>query len=179
MHGLLGRKQSPEHIQKRVDACRKAGVYSNLTQATIKLNKSRTGIPLSEDTKKKISESMKGKQNSLGRKHPLEFRQYLSALWTNNPKHNHWIDGKSDERTTQRRVDMGRLQYRLWREEVFRRDNWMCIHCGIRGGKLQADHIQLYSTYPNLRYEVSNGRTLCVSCHRLRGKWDHAFSGKT
>lgn len=31
---------------------------------------------------------------------------------------------------------------------------------------LNADHIKPFAYFPELRLELSNGRTLCVECHR-------------
>lgn len=58
------------------------------------------------------------------------------------------------------------LEYRLWREAVFKRDNWTCVWCGQVGGELNADHIKRFADYPELRFAIDNGRTLCVPCHR-------------
>lgn len=55
--------------------------------------------------------------------------------------------------------------YKAWRTLVFERDDYTCKECGIRGGKLHADHIRPFAFYPELRFEVSNGQTLCVPCH--------------
>lgn len=57
------------------------------------------------------------------------------------------------------------VDYRLWREAVFARDNFTCQHCGARGRELNADHIKPFSLFPELRFAIDNGRTLCVSCH--------------
>ena len=61
---------------------------------------------------------------------------------------------------------MGRKQYREWRKSVLERDNYACITCNSTE-ELNTDHIKPYSLYPELRYVVSNGRTLCEDCHKL------------
>jgi hypothetical protein len=33
------------------------------------------------------------------------------------------------------------------------------------GGRLQAHHIESFKGHPELRYELTNGLTLCLSCH--------------
>ena len=57
-------------------------------------------------------------------------------------------------------------QYTEWRAAVFERDGFKCQECGAVGGKLNAHHINTFKDYPKLRYEVSNGITLCEKCHR-------------
>ena len=62
-------------------------------------------------------------------------------------------------------------KYKLWRKSVFTRDDYTCKECGIRGGILNADHIKPFALYPELRFEVGNGRTLCISCHKKTGTY--------
>jgi hypothetical protein len=57
-------------------------------------------------------------------------------------------------------------EYKEWRLLVFERDDYTCQFCNKRGGELNADHIKPFAKFPELRFELSNGRTLCVSCHR-------------
>jgi 5-methylcytosine-specific restriction endonuclease McrA len=60
--------------------------------------------------------------------------------------------------------------YKKWRSEVFERDGYRCVLCG-RGGDINADHIVkfadiFYSGKTNKLYDTTNGRTLCVDCHK-------------
>lgn len=62
-------------------------------------------------------------------------------------------------------------EYKLWRKSVFERDNYACIWCGARSGNgktvvLNADHIKPFAHFPELRFAIDNGRTLCVPCHK-------------
>lgn len=57
-------------------------------------------------------------------------------------------------------------KYKIWRTSVFIRDEYTCRICKKRGGLLNADHIKPFSKFPDLRFLVENGRTLCVQCHR-------------
>ena len=103
----------------------------------------RKGFHHSEETKRKISESEKGKIGMVGSKHPR------------------WKGGISLEYERARKS----LEYIIWRSEVYRRDYWTCRLCGYKGKKIVAHHIKLFSEFPELRYSVDNGITLCRSCH--------------
>lgn len=62
------------------------------------------------------------------------------------------------------------LDYKRWREKVFKRDDYTCQKCNCRGGDLQAHHILPFSDYEELRCEISNGITLCKKCHHVAYK---------
>ena len=72
-----------------------------------------------------------------------------------------WKGGISTENEIERKG----TKYRDWRISVFERDNYTCVHCGKRGTKLNADHIKPFSLFKELRFDINNGRTLCLECH--------------
>ena len=65
-------------------------------------------------------------------------------------------------------------QSKHWRTEVFNRDGYVCQNCSnAKNNYLTAHHIKSFANYPELRYEVSNGITLCEECHSER---DHYYA---
>lgn len=68
--------------------------------------------------------------------------------------------------TGKRNLAMSQTNYKEWRKQVYERDNFTCQECGDRGGTLNAHHIKDYSGNPELRTKVTNGITLCETCHR-------------
>jgi hypothetical protein len=82
-------------------------------------------------------------------------------------KHPNWKGGVTAEHEKARKS----LEYKLWRKAVFERDNYICQRCDKRGGYLQVDHINEWADFPELRYEISNGQTLCLGCHKEKTKY--------
>lgn len=67
---------------------------------------------------------------------------------------------------TKKRYDYRGPQYQEWRKLVLERDCYKCQMPRCRAKKrLQVHHILRYADAPLLRYTVSNGITLCSSCH--------------
>ena len=54
--------------------------------------------------------------------------------------------------------------YKDWRLAVKRRDSFRCRWCGSRK-RLHVHHIKRWADHPELRYQLSNGVTLCRVCH--------------
>ena len=77
-------------------------------------------------------------------------------------EHQSWKGGRGSLNKALRSIN----KYKGWRATVFQRDNYSCQNCGSRKDELEAHHIKRFSVYPELRYEISNGITLCKNCHR-------------
>jgi len=136
--------------------------------------------PLSQEAKDKLSRERKGKKRppfsrewrekisraATGRKYPESFceKSRINRLGPRNPM---WKGGIYPANRAARKT----AEYKRWRRAVFERDNYTCIACSVRGGTLHADHIKRFAEHEDLRYEVSNGRTMCVGCHRKTDTW--------
>lgn len=66
-------------------------------------------------------------------------------------------------------------RYSEWRKAVYERDAYTCQDCGA-SGRIVAHHIKQWAHYPELRFDVDNGVTLCGDCHEL--KHPHIRFGK-
>jgi len=55
-------------------------------------------------------------------------------------------------------------EYRKWHKRVLERDNYTCQICGAKEN-LVAHHINHASYFPEQRFDVNNGVTLCYECH--------------
>jgi len=117
---------------------------------------SRKGKYHSEETKKKISEANKGKHHF-----SIEERKRLSEMCKGEKSYN-WKGGITPENLRIRHS----IEFRLWSEAIFARDNWICQKCGKKGGELHAHHILNFAKYPELRFAIDNGITLCKDCHK-------------
>lgn len=91
-----------------------------------------------------------------------EWKAKMSASAQHGAKCHRWKGGVTPIHKKIRKSS----KYVNWRKQVYERDDYTCQLCGVRGGELQADHIKPFSLFPDLRFELSNGRTLCKPCHR-------------
>ena len=143
---IKGVKKTLEHRKNislgRKRLFKKQGFLNSLEQRR-KSSLAHLGQIPSEETRKKQSEAKKGNK-------AYNFKGYPG---------------------TERHTLMNRREYVLWRIAVFTRDDYTCQNCNVRGGELNADHIKPWALYPELRYAIDNGRTLCVNCHRQTDTW--------
>jgi len=78
-------------------------------------------------------------------------------------KGSNWRGGKSSEIHSLRSSN----RYKEWRLSVFKRDVFTCSKCGdVAGGNLEGHHILSFSRFPEARFSVGNGDTLCSECHK-------------
>lgn len=103
----------------------------------------------SEKGHKRTTDEARQKQSAARR------GQYIGSK---NPNWRGGIQLKHPERN--------RYRAKMWVKAVKDRDGWKCAECGATD-RLHAHHIKRWKDYPDLRYEVSNGVTLCHECHEL------------
>jgi len=142
--------------------------------------KKRGGWKLSALTRKNMSAAMKGNKHSKGLKNTLgkhwkvkntsnisKARMGNTNGFQKGEKNRGWKGGVTPINEKIRKS----IEYKLWRTAVFERDRYTCRFCGAKNGTgktviLNADHIKPFSMFPELRFAIDNGRTLCVECHK-------------
>jgi ribosomal protein S16 len=126
-----------------------------------KLSLIHKGKKLSEETKRKLSLINTGKH------HLLKTRIKISNSLKGEKSYN-WKGGYNFKNDKIRHC----VKSKIWREKVFKRDNWTCQKCNAKSGNgktvyLHPHHIKNFSQYTRLRFNINNGITLCDKCHNL------------
>lgn len=138
------------------------------------------GKKRSEDTRQRMRTAIRRKQ---GKRGPLSIEHKLKIGRANHG--NSYKKGKtlSEERKGKNHFrwikDRNKLKrygddqknrrssaYVTWRKEVWTRDKFKCrmLNSECRG-RIEAHHILSYTSYPDLRYDINNGITLCHFHH--------------
>lgn len=154
----------------------KVGIYTEKTRKQMSLMK--LGKPTWNKGTKGLVKPNKGsfqkgrqvKPWNKGIKYSIRLRLIIANAQRGEKSHL-WKGGV----TRKNQIVRDSVEYKIWREAVFKRDDWTCKFCGVRSGVqkkvyLEADHIQEFAYYPELRFAIDNGRTLCKDCHRKRHK---------
>lgn len=115
----------------------------------------------SEYTRKLISDSRLGEKNAnYGKPRSKEIKERIADAMRGEKSHL-WKGG----RTKITQLIRCSHEYIKWRKSVYNRDKYTCQDCFKKGGRIHAHHIKPFSKYPELRFVLENGRTLCLSCH--------------
>lgn len=124
-----GYKQTPEHIQRVIEARKKANVDYSFTQKPEYREKMRNalsgsknprfGIHLSDETKSKISKSEKGKKVVVTDQHRLNMSKARKGKYTGERSWN-WKGGHRNLRLSSPLLYAIRnsLKYKLWKKEI-------------------------------------------------------------
>jgi hypothetical protein len=120
--------------------------------------KGRKHPPRSEEWKRKVRIALTGKKRAPFKE---STRRKLSEL-RKGKNCNFWKGGVTPEHL---RIKMS-IEWKLWREAVFTRDNWTCQKYGVKGGTLHPHHIKNFSDNKELRFAIDNGITLSKRAHR-------------
>ena len=82
---------------------------------------------------------------------------------------NHYNYNKNltDEERLKNRYQLSVGNSRIWSQNVFQRDNYTCQICGDNKGRnLNAHHLNGWNAFPEQRFDLDNGVTLCTGCHK-------------
>jgi len=169
--GMKGSKHSEETKQKQRLAHLGKKYKPMSTEGRENIRKAHLGLTLSTESRKKLSEVLKAKNM----KRSDEAKKHLSEIHKGerNPQ---WRGGVTPLHEILRKSPA----FRQWRKAVFERDNYTCVLCDKRGGRLHPDHIKPFCGHAELRFVLENGRTLCFECHIQTPTWGlnrkHYFS---
>ena len=83
---------------------------------------------------------------------------YINFKGKNNPNYN---SNLTDEERVKNRDLIENIN---WRNLIFKRDNYKCKICENK--KIEAHHLNSYTNYPQERFNINNGITLCKDCHK-------------
>lgn len=150
---IRGKRKSPMSLEVR-------DKVSNSKKGSVPWNKGKQGLyTATKETRMKLGLVHIGNRHS-AKPRSKELREKLKLTALRGEAHPNWKGGLTRDR-------QGNVQYRQWRSDIFERDNWTCQTCGLRGCYLEAHHIKAWAHFKELRYELSNGVTLCRDCHKL------------
>lgn len=160
---ICGKSFEGRFIRKR-KTCSKECRYTILSRRMKLLNPSFREY--TQKRREKISKRVSGSGNPFyGKTHSEKFRIWLreKSQLSIGEKSPRWIKDRTKLAKRQERMDSA---YREWRKQVWIRDNFKCRMANQDcNGKIEAHHILTWRDYPELRYEIKNGITLCHFHH--------------
>lgn len=134
----------------------------------------KLGKKLSEEHVEKLRMASRGTRNPFfGKKHSIKTKEKWSKIRRGRfvgPLSPHWIEDRAKLKTARKQAYD--VRYLEWMRAVKNRDGWKCRMSNKEcKGRLEAHHIFRWVDFPDLRYEIKNGITLCHHHHpRTREK---------
>ena len=111
-----------------------------------------------------MAQRLKISQSISGRKHSFETKLKMRVSSRKGMEHYKWNPNRREVLSNKDR-HWG-LEYRRWRTDVFSRDGYKCkMATKDCGSYIEAHHILSWKEYPELRYKINNGITLCHAHH--------------
>ena len=100
-----------------------------------------------------------------------------SAKFYRGEKHHSW---KPPEQRvgTETEIIRNSGEYKEWRIKVWARDKTKCKVCGIRKDPMVAHHLDGFNIFPEKRFDVDNGVTLCDR-HHIAFHTNYGFGNNT
>jgi len=153
------------------------GVYKRIKPAW---NKGKKGVQIAWNKGKKFSketiERMKEAKSKnptrywLGKNRPPHSKETIKKMKLSakrGEESHRWIKDRTKlKKTGEANKDRRSSAYITWRKNVLLRDNFKCkIANQDCNDKVIAHHILGYTEYPELRYKINNGITLCQAHH--------------
>lgn len=184
---IIVRPPTPEETARRIATWKK-----NYVDGKFKVVVAWTGKHRDETTIQKMRESMKLKWANPDFEKKMVFvkghKQYNSGK-THFKKGmkgelNHSWKGGITPLNTQR---WHSNEYQQWRRAIFNRDDYTCQivdcpYCGnVKGGEIQAHHIESMFNKPELGYAINNGISFCRIGHNMYHReygWKHGHKAK-
>lgn len=184
-----------EETRRKLSEARKGRVFTDQTKKRISLALKGKNKSL-DHRKKMSESRLGKPSGKRGTKMPPEFGEKISRIQLGRKQSTQTIEKRSNKLRGKKRTEEQKLktsgknhynwkggitptnqkirhssEYKLWRTAVFERDNYTCVWCGssnINRNRtvLNADHVKPFALFPELRFAIDNGRTLCVPCHK-------------
>jgi hypothetical protein len=162
------RGKRPNHVFEKgnkIQLGRKRPDLSEIMHNKIPWNKGKKGVMPTPWNKEKPG-------TRLGMKHTEESKRKMSIAQRGNKLAHRWQSGEKSPNwkggiTEEDKLARESLEYKVWKLEVYKRDGGVCRICGVRCNDktIVAHHLKLFRDFPELRFSVDNGITLCRSCH--------------
>ena len=81
-------------------------------------------------------------------------------------EHHSYNPNLTNEERVKNRYRMSDGDFRTWANLIKCRDNHTCQICKQHGGNLNAHHLNSWNAFPEQRFDLDNGATLCEDCHK-------------